>query len=103
MRRAATDRLIVADGFSCREQIAQTTTRRALHTAQVLKMGLDMAHNGTLPPGAYPETRYVTEEDRTGNRTAVAVLTAACSAEAGPSKRTVRVAARVRRERIMGT
>ncbi|MCA9972111.1 MAG: FAD-binding oxidoreductase [Anaerolineales bacterium] len=77
VRRAATDRLIVADGFSCREQIAQTTTRRALHTAQVLKMGLDMAHNGTLPPGAYPETRYVTEEDRTGNRTAVAMLAAA--------------------------
>jgi hypothetical protein len=28
--------LVVADGFSCREQIAHTTGRRALHLAQVL-------------------------------------------------------------------
>jgi Fe-S oxidoreductase len=35
--RAADDRtLIVTDGFSCREQIAQNTGRRAVHLAEVL-------------------------------------------------------------------
>jgi hypothetical protein len=28
--------LIVADGFSCREQIAQLSSRRAMHFAEVL-------------------------------------------------------------------
>lgn len=40
VRNAARDTLIVADGFSCREQIAQGTNRRALHLAQVLHMAL---------------------------------------------------------------
>ena len=40
VRAAASDTLIVSDGFSCREQIAQTTGRRALHLADVLKLGL---------------------------------------------------------------
>ena len=37
VRDAARDTLIIADGFSCREQIAQATDRRALHLAQVLE------------------------------------------------------------------
>jgi len=40
VRATAADTLIIADGFSCREQIAQTTPRRALHLAQVLQMAL---------------------------------------------------------------
>ncbi|HLJ80240.1 MAG TPA: FAD-linked oxidase C-terminal domain-containing protein, partial [Ktedonobacterales bacterium] len=36
VRDAAKDTLILADGFSCREQIAQCTDRQALHIAQVL-------------------------------------------------------------------
>lgn len=32
--------LIVSDGFSCREQIQQTTGRRALHLAEALQLGL---------------------------------------------------------------
>jgi FAD/FMN-containing dehydrogenase/Fe-S oxidoreductase len=32
--------LLIADGMSCREQILQSTGRRALHTAEVLRMGL---------------------------------------------------------------
>ena len=32
--------LIIADGFSCREQIAQGTDRHALHLAEVLQMAL---------------------------------------------------------------
>ncbi len=40
VRQAAPDALIIADGFSCREQIAQTTDRRALHLAEVLHLAL---------------------------------------------------------------
>ena len=40
VRKAADDTLIVANGFSCREQIAQTTGRQALHLAQVIQMAL---------------------------------------------------------------
>ena len=41
VRKAEAETLIVSDGFSCREQIAQTTNRTALHLADVLKLGLD--------------------------------------------------------------
>jgi FAD/FMN-containing dehydrogenase/Fe-S oxidoreductase len=40
VRAAASDTLIVADGFSCREQIAQLTGRETLHLAQVLQLAL---------------------------------------------------------------
>lgn len=40
VRAAERDTLIIADGFSCREQIAQTTGRRALHLAEVLQAAL---------------------------------------------------------------
>ncbi|HYH31847.1 MAG TPA: FAD-binding and (Fe-S)-binding domain-containing protein, partial [Pseudonocardia sp.] len=40
VREADPDTLVVADGFSCRTQIAQLTPRRALHLAQVLRMAL---------------------------------------------------------------
>jgi Fe-S oxidoreductase len=41
VRNAPEDCLIIADGFSCREQISQLTDRRALHLAEVLRMSLD--------------------------------------------------------------
>jgi Fe-S oxidoreductase len=40
VRSAAPDTLIVANGFSCREQIAQAAGRRAVHLAEVLAMAL---------------------------------------------------------------
>jgi FAD/FMN-containing dehydrogenase/Fe-S oxidoreductase len=40
VRQAPPDWLIIADGFSCREQIAQCTPRHALHLAEVLQMAL---------------------------------------------------------------
>jgi Fe-S oxidoreductase len=40
VREASDDVLLVADGFSCREQIAQCTGRTAWHPAQVLAMAL---------------------------------------------------------------
>jgi FAD/FMN-containing dehydrogenase/Fe-S oxidoreductase len=38
VRAAAADTLIVADGFSCREQIRQATGRRAMHLAEVIAL-----------------------------------------------------------------
>jgi Fe-S oxidoreductase len=39
VRSASAETLIVTDGFSCREQIAQNTDRRALHFAEVISTG----------------------------------------------------------------
>jgi Fe-S oxidoreductase len=41
VRDAAPDTVLIADGFSCREQIAQRAGRTALHTAQVLALAID--------------------------------------------------------------
>lgn len=45
VREAAKETLILADGFSCREQIEQGTGRRALHLAQVLRMTQERAND----------------------------------------------------------
>jgi FAD/FMN-containing dehydrogenase/Fe-S oxidoreductase len=46
VRNAEKDTLIITNGFSCREQIAQTTDRQALHLAQVIQMALHEDTNG---------------------------------------------------------
>jgi len=43
VRKAPSDHLIIADGFSCREQITQCTGREALHLAQVIQLALQVA------------------------------------------------------------
>src|SRR5438270_10461364 len=40
IRNTAAETVIVADGFSCREQIRQSTGRTAVHLAEALHMGL---------------------------------------------------------------
>jgi len=40
VRSASSDCLVIANGFSCREQIAQCTNRRALHLAEVIAQAL---------------------------------------------------------------
>jgi len=54
--------LIIADGFSCREQIQQTTPRTALHLAQVLQMALKQGPTG--PIEERPESRLVKQRAR---------------------------------------
>jgi Fe-S oxidoreductase len=44
VREAPADYLIIANGFSCREQISQCTGRHALHLAEVIQMGLQPSH-----------------------------------------------------------
>ena len=62
VRQAPAESLIVADGFSCREQIAQGTDRQALHLAQVIQMAL---HEGTKGPGGdYPERSYCQKDNK---------------------------------------
>jgi Fe-S oxidoreductase len=57
-RNAETDTIIMADGFSCKTQIQQgDTDRRALHTAQVIKLAMDHGTGGT-PQGERPEQYY---------------------------------------------
>ncbi|MEO6834954.1 MAG: FAD-binding and (Fe-S)-binding domain-containing protein, partial [Candidatus Tumulicola sp.] len=57
VRAAAADTVIVATGFSCREQISQTTDRQALHPVQLVKMALD--DRGATSSGKFPEYRYM--------------------------------------------
>jgi Fe-S oxidoreductase len=38
LRSSSADTLVIADGFSCREQIEQATGRRAIHLAEVIAM-----------------------------------------------------------------
>jgi Fe-S oxidoreductase len=40
IRRQSSETLIVADGFSCREQIRQGTGRDALHLSEVLSLAV---------------------------------------------------------------
>ena len=56
VRLAPADSLIIADGFSCREQIAQCTERQALHLAEVIAMAL---HGRQMPVGSNPEKLLV--------------------------------------------
>jgi hypothetical protein len=60
VRKAPADWLIIADGFSCREQIAQGTSRHALHLAEVLQMALD-PHLATADP--FPESAIVRQRE----------------------------------------
>ncbi len=77
VRDAAPGTLIVADGFSCREQIAQLTGREALHPAQVLQMAL---RGGTKGASDYPERDF---RDTTAKPTRGAAMLGAGLALAG--------------------
>ncbi|HEX8816970.1 MAG TPA: FAD-binding and (Fe-S)-binding domain-containing protein [Terriglobales bacterium] len=55
VRAATPETLIIADGFSCREQISQCTDRHALHLAEVIHMA--MASEALPEP--YPERARV--------------------------------------------
>jgi hypothetical protein len=71
VRRAPKETLIIADGFSCREQIRQGTDREALHTAQVLQLALEQsARSGmksedrSLDVSPYPEKVFSNQRER---------------------------------------
>ncbi|MCA1816422.1 MAG: FAD-binding oxidoreductase [Acidobacteria bacterium] len=77
VRSTPKDTLVISDGFSCREQIAQQTDRRALHLAEVIQAAL---HDGARGIGGdYPERKYFElnqipqSQLAAGARTAIAV------------------------------
>jgi FAD/FMN-containing dehydrogenase/Fe-S oxidoreductase len=72
VRAAAKDTLVIADGFSCREQIAQTTDRRALHAADVLRMAA--SGDSDASPDNYPERAYVDDYSAEADKTARRVV-----------------------------
>jgi hypothetical protein len=80
-RDAEDDTILLTDGFSCKTQIEQGDTgRRALHTAQVLKMALDHGTGGT-PRGERPESEYPdTVLDGDGHGLKAAAVTGAAAA-----------------------
>lgn len=57
VRKAPVSTIIVADGFSCKEQIAQETNRHALHLAEVLGFALNTDLKRL--PVMYPEDYFV--------------------------------------------
>ncbi len=83
VREAKPQTIVVADGFSCREQIAQTTDRQALHPAEVMRMAI--ADRGYNRDDALPERRF-TEDPRVRSKRIVrrgyAVLAVAALATA---------------------
>jgi Fe-S oxidoreductase len=58
VRRADAQTLVVADGTSCRHQIADGTDRAALHVARVLAMSLDSAQARSKSPSLAKETNH---------------------------------------------
>jgi Fe-S oxidoreductase len=55
VRKAEISTIIIADGFSCREQITQQTNRQALHLAEVIQI----AQTNGRADGVYPEAALV--------------------------------------------
>jgi hypothetical protein len=80
-RGSQRDSLVIADGFSCKTQIEPITDRRALHTAQVLKLALDHGPEG--PAGNEPERRYPDVEAARVRRGPVLAGAAAVAAAGG--------------------
>jgi len=66
VRDAQDNTLILADGFSCRTQIAQETNRNALHLAEAIRMA-QQDENGAspIPPASRPEADLVERRKRT--------------------------------------
>ncbi len=62
VRDASLDTLIIADGFSCREQVRQMSDRVPLHFAEVVKMAIQEGPRGAV--GNYPERDYITPSPR---------------------------------------
>jgi len=62
VRKAPVSTIIMADGFSCKEQIAQETNRHALHLSEVLRLGLENGENHV--PTMFPERYFVDSREK---------------------------------------
>ncbi|MDQ3944846.1 MAG: heterodisulfide reductase-related iron-sulfur binding cluster, partial [Actinomycetota bacterium] len=59
VRQAPAGTLLIADGFSCREQIAQGAGQRSVHLAEVTRAALPSAH----PARSGPSSRAPTQQE----------------------------------------
>ncbi len=73
MREADEETLIITNGFSCREQIAGATDRRALHIAEVLRMAMDTSLLAADGPAEQLIARQRTLTQRRTNQRAATV------------------------------
>ena len=80
VREAARDTIIVADGFSCREQISQQTKRHALHLAEVIRMA---EQNPAQAKDSNPEFAIRQRRNIVRRRARVRALTALAAIAAG--------------------
>jgi Fe-S oxidoreductase len=77
VRRAERSTFLIADGFSCREQISELTRREALHTAEVLSLAM---RNRESRGDKFPESEIVERRNASRKRSmlkAGAITTAA--------------------------
>ncbi|MBW3596057.1 MAG: FAD-binding protein [Planctomycetes bacterium] len=78
VREADPETLIIADGFSCQEQIEQATGRRGLHLAHVLQMALREERDGR-PSQPLPERRQLRRASVDDGRLKVSEAAIVCS------------------------
>ena len=57
VRKSGLSTVVMADGFSCKEQIEQDTNRHALHLAEVMALALREGPHG--PNGVHPEKSLI--------------------------------------------
>ncbi len=81
VREAASSTLILADGFSCRQQVAQSSGRQALHLAEVLQLAL--RHGPRGPQCERPEDEVFAPHRRSVKRSMAVAGTAAGVVAAG--------------------
>ncbi len=82
VRKAPDDWLIIANGFSCREQIAQGSNRQALHLAEVLQMALqgEQLSDGNRYPESALTRRHECEVRQSMKRAGVGLAAMAAGA-----------------------
>jgi Fe-S oxidoreductase len=83
IRNASPSTMVLANGFSCREQIAQKSDRQALHLAEVIQIGLHQ-HDGSTA-GIHPEDALIQKRQSSRRKAriqALAVLAAAATGRA---------------------
>jgi phage/plasmid primase-like uncharacterized protein len=79
VRKASADTIVIADGFSCKEQVTQLTDRHALHIAQVVAMA---TRNPDLRE-RYPEQQMIEARTKEQKKSMATVAAFAGAALAG--------------------
>jgi hypothetical protein len=77
VRQEEPSTIIVANGFSCKEQIAQQSDRHALHLAEVMQLALHYGPNGPGDQRFEQQTVKSRDEHRKRSMLRAGVVTAA--------------------------